>query len=72
MLLHNGEKMKNEKFEYRKKCLLVHYDDEIKYLQVNDPYRDLADMRKARKIILQATNDEELDRGLQVYNLLNT
>jgi hypothetical protein len=52
--------------------LLVHYDDEIKYLQVNDPYRDLADMRKARKIILQATNDEELDRGLQVYNLLNT
>lgn len=64
--------MGNEKFEYRKKCLLAYYDDEIKYHQVEDPFRDLADMRKARRIILQAANDKDLDKAMQVCNLLNT
>ena len=66
--------MENEqtKFEITKVNFIAYYQDTIKSLEINEPYRDLKDMRKALLALKEAKEYPDIQIALKHFDLIST
>ena len=64
--------MDDKKLELTKNNLLSYYDKKINYLKVNDPYRDLTDLKKTKEMLARAKNYMEIDNAVKSCDLIST